>query len=384
MHNRAIVHAHLAHGLPSKARGALRTLPAPITDTAALESAAQILSRGAGLGLDTEFMRERTYYAQLCLLQLASPDLAVCIDPLAVGSLDALRPLMASTGPCKIIHAARQDLEVLAPVVGTVANIFDTQVAAALVGFPAQVGYAELVREVLGIQLHKSQTRTDWSRRPLSAAQLEYALDDVLHLPPLRERLGERLESLGRRTWFEEEMAQIGNDTFVNNPEQAWLRIKAFADLDPDRQRLARSLAAWREQRAIDSNRPRGWILPDAALRDLVFQVPRDRAALGRLGELPEGIRDNSGAKLLELVHAAAVPQPAAPLPQRRRPDPAQLEIVQRLADITRRVSGELGLAPELLATRRDIERLAGGQRDGALLEGWRRAAIGAELLKAL
>jgi ribonuclease D len=359
-------------------------LSAPITDAAALSAAAQILSRGGVLGLDTEFMRERTYYAQLCLLQLATTELAVCIDPLALKSLDALRPLMSAPQLCKIVHAARQDLEVLAPVVGPVTTIFDTQVAAALVGFSAQVGYAELVRELLGIQLHKNQTRTDWSRRPLSAAQLDYALDDVRHLPPLRERLGERLEKLGRRAWFDEEMAQIGNDSFAIDPEQSWLRIKAFADLDPDRQRLAQALAAWREQRAISSNRPRGWILPDAALRDLVFQVPRDLAALGRLSELPEGIRENSGAKLLDLIHAAAVPQPAAPLPQRRRPDPAQLDTVQRLADITRRISSELGLAPELLATRRDMERLAGGQRDGAPLNGWRRAAIGTALLKAL
>jgi ribonuclease D len=359
-------------------------LSTPITDAAALQAAAEHLARGSALGLDTEFMRERTYYAQLCLVQMATPQLAVCIDPLALPSLDALRPLIASPQPCKVLHAARQDLEVLAPVVGPVANVFDTQVAAALIGFSAQVGYGELVRELLGVELHKTQTRTDWSRRPLSAAQLDYALDDVRHLPPLRELLGERLEKLGRRAWFEEEMAQIGGEPFVIDPEQAWLRIRAFADLDPDRQRLARSLAAWREQRAVSSNRPRGWILPDAALRDLVFQVPRDRAGLERLSELPEGIRENSGAQLLALIHTAAVPQPPAPLPQRRRPDPAQLERVQRLADITRRIGNELGLAPELLATRRDLERVAGGQRDGPPLSGWRRAAIGAELLKAL
>ncbi len=356
----------------------------PITEAAALEAAVEQLSRGSVLGLDTEFMRERTYYAQLCLVQMATTELAVCVDPLALPSLAPLRPLMAASAPCKILHAARQDLEVLEPAVGPVTHIFDTQVAAALVGFPAQVGYAELVREVLGFDLHKNQTRTDWSRRPLSAAQLDYALDDVRHLPPLRERLAERLEALGRRAWFDEEMAQIGGDTFAIDPQQAWLRIKAFADLDPDRQRLARALAAWREQRAISSNRPRGWILPDAALRDMVFQVPRDKPALERLGELPQGIRENSGAQLLELIHDAAVPQPPAPLPQRRRPDPSHLEIVQRLSDLTRRIGHELGLAPELLATRRELERLAGGQRDGGLLSGWRRAAIGAELLKAL
>jgi ribonuclease D len=359
-------------------------LSTTITDTAALASAAAALSDRTAIGLDTEFMRERTYYAQLCLLQLGGIDHAVCIDPLALESLQPLRPLMAAPGLCKILHAARQDLEVLAPVVGALQNVFDTQVAAALVGFSAQVGYADLVREVLGVSLHKSQTRTDWSRRPLSAAQIDYALDDVRHLPQLREQLGERLERLGRQAWFEEEMAQIGSESFLIDPEQAWLRIRAFADLDPDRQRLAQLLAAWRERRAISSNRPRGWILPDPALRDIVFQVPRDRTELARIRELPEGIRENSGAQLLELISAAAVPVPPAPLPQRRRPDPEQLERVARLADATRRIGTALGVAPEILATRRDMERLAGGARDLPLLCGWRREAIGAELLKTL
>ncbi|HVN98581.1 MAG TPA: ribonuclease D [Steroidobacteraceae bacterium] len=357
---------------------------APITDSAALDAAAAALSAHAVVGLDTEFMRERTYYAQLCLLQLGADGLAVCVDPLALPSLEALRPLFTAPQPRKILHAARQDLEVLEPVAGRLHNVFDTQVAAALVGFPAQVGYADLVREVLGIELHKSQTRTDWSRRPLSAAQIDYALDDVRHLPPLHDRLAERLERLGRRGWFDEEMAGIGGETFTIDPEQAWLRIKAFADLDPDRQRLARSLAAWRERRAMGSDRPRGWILPDAALRDIVLQVPRDRAALERIRELPDGIRANSGAQLLELVAAAAVPNPAAPLPQRQRPDAQQLELVARLADTTRRGAAALNLAPEILATRRELEQLARGDREGAPLRGWRREAIGLELLKVL
>ena len=357
---------------------------APITEPSALAAAASELSRHEAIGVDTEFMRERTYYAQLCLVQLAVDGLALCVDPLALPSLEPLRPLMAAPRKCKILHAARQDLEVLAPAVGPLSNLFDTQVAAALVGFPAQVGYGDLLRDSLGIDLHKNQTRTDWSRRPLSAAQIEYALDDVRHLPPLRAWLGERLESLGRRAWLDEEMAAIGSDLLAPEPEQAWLRLRGFADLDPDRQRLAQQLAAWRERRAMSADRPRSWILPDAALRELVLQVPRDAAALARLRELPEGIRDNSGAKLLELIAAAGVPRPAAPLPQRHRPDPERVAAVARLADLTRQVGSQLRLAPEILATRRDLERLAGGERDGAVLSGWRREVIGAELLRAL
>jgi len=359
-------------------------LPAPIADPTALAAAVAALAPHRSLGLDTEFMRERTYYAQLCLLQLGTTELAVCVDPLALDTLDPLRPLMSAAAVCKILHAARQDLEVLVPVVGSVSPLFDTQVAAALVGFPAQIGYADLVRELLGVELHKSQTRTDWSRRPLSTAQIDYALDDVRHLPALREALEGRLGQLGRRAWFDEEMQQIGTESLVVEPDQAWLRIRAFADLDPDRQRLARALAAWREQRAMSSDRPRGWILPDAALRDIVLQAPRDPAALERVRELPAGIRENSGAQLLELIRTAQLPGQLAPLPQRRRPDPQQLDAVARLSDITRRVAATLALAPEILATRRDMERLAAGHRDGALLSGWRRQTIGEELLRAL
>ncbi len=379
-----IVHAGtapLAFPIPTEQQSNLST---PITDAAALSAAAAALAPHTALGLDTEFMRERTYYAQLCLLQLGADGACVCVDPLMLDTLEPLRPLMAAPGLCKILHAARQDLEVLAPAVGPLHNVFDTQVAASLVGFPAQIGYGDLVRELLGVELHKSQTRTDWSRRPLSTAQIEYALDDVRHLPPLREQLGERLERLGRAGWFSEEMAQLGGENFAIDPEQAWLRIKAFADLDPDRQRLARLLGAWRERRAMSSDRPRGWILPDGAFRDLVFQVPRDRAALTRLRELPDGIRENSGAQLLELISAAAVPEPPAALPQRRRPDPEQVDKVARLAGTARRIAATLGLAPEILATRRDLEQLARGQRDGPLLRGWRRETIGGELLKAL
>ncbi len=359
-------------------------MSAPITNADALAAAAAELARHDAFGLDTEFMRERTYYAQLCLVQLAVDGLALCADPLALGSLEPLRPLMGAPATCKILHAARQDLEVLAPAVGALSNIFDTQVAAALVGFPAQVGYADLLRDSLGVDLHKNQTRTDWSRRPLSAAQIEYALDDVRHLLPLRAWLCDRLDRLGRRAWLEEEMAGISSESLAPDPEQAWLRIRAFAELDPERQRLAQMLAAWRERRAISADRPRSWILPDAALRDLVLQVPRDRAGLARLRELPEGIRENSGAQLLDVIAAAAVPQPAAPLPQRRRPDPAQLARVAQLADITRRIGAQLQLAPEILATRRELERLAGGQADGPVTSGWRREVIGTELLRAL
>ena len=236
------------------------------------------------IGIDTEFLRERTYRAELCLLQLTTPAGPVCVDPLA---LPELGPLGAVLGagvaaapspvpmpapppalPLKVLHAARQDLEVLFPLVGLVAPVFDTQVAAALAGFPSQVGYAELVRRILGHELPKAHTRTDWSRRPLSPEQIDYALDDVRYLLPLRDALLESLEKLGRGAWLAEELRELGDLVGLQpDPARAWLRLTGLQDLDPGRRTLAQALAAWRERRAIAKNRPRGWILDDGAPR---------------------------------------------------------------------------------------------------------------------
>src|SRR5687767_2084248 len=233
------------------------------------------------LALDTEFMREKTYRAELCLLQIADGDDAVCIDPLAIADLNGLRPLLGAPGVVKIMHAARQDLEVLLPAVGLVQPVFDTQIAAALAGHPSQVGYAELARRLLGVELSKAHTRTDWTRRPLSTEQQEYALDDVRHLPALRVSLLETLAAKGRLAWLEEELAALANaDALRVEPEDAWRKVKGLPALDEQRQRLAQSLAAWRERRASERNRPRGWILDDVALREITLRLPRSLDAL--------------------------------------------------------------------------------------------------------
>jgi ribonuclease D len=360
-------------------------MAAIIGDPSAFAQLCEELTRYSGLGLDTEFMRERTYFAQLCLLQLSFGERAVCIDTLALPDLSALRPIMASRGVGKVLHAARQDLEVLEPTTGPVVGIFDTQVAAALIGLPAQVGYGELVNMLLGAKLHKAETRTDWSRRPLSSAQLAYALDDVRYLQPLRERLTARLQGLGRWDWFEEEMAQLdAAGSFAIDPNESWRRIRGITELDPARQGLARALAAWRERRAISADRPRNWILPDAALRDIVLRVPRNMAELALTAELTEGIRNHSGPEILALTEAARLPGPLPPLPRRQRPEAAETEMLRKLAQLTRQTGHELGIAPEILATRRDMQRLLSGAREGGPLSGWRRAVIGERLLQAL
>jgi ribonuclease D len=336
------------------------------------------------IALDTEFMREKTYRAELCLLQLAFGDSAACIDPIALPDLSSLVPVL--TGPAvKIMHAARQDLEVLLPAVGLVQPVFDTQVAAALAGFPSQIGYAELARRLLGVELDKAHTRTDWARRPLSPEQQEYALDDVRHLGALRAQLLDQLRSRGRLGWLEEELAALGNaDALRVAPEDAWKKVKGLPALDEQRQRLAQSLAAWRERRAVDRNRPRGWILDDVSLREIVLRLPRSLEALGALAEMQESVVRKCGEELLALVRDAGISDPPPPLPRRERPDPALLATVKRLSDIAAAVAAELSIGTEVLATRRELERLAAGRRDVSLLRGWRADVVGQKLLSAL
>jgi ribonuclease D len=224
-----------------------------VTTAAALEDACARLAGEPRVGLDTEFLRERTYHARLCLVQLAAPAQALCIDPLALPQLAPLAALLSRPGTLKVMHASRQDLEVLFPVAGLTRPVFDTQIAAALAGFPAQVGYAELARRLLQRELSKSHTRTDWSRRPLSPEQIDYALDDVRYLLPLAAELESRLGALGRLGWLAEELAALEETRdFTVDPQEAWQRVRGLRGLDPARERLARALGAWRERRALE------------------------------------------------------------------------------------------------------------------------------------
>jgi ribonuclease D len=362
-----------------------------VTTTAALADWAARLQSAPAIGLDTEFLRERTYRAELCLIQAATADDATCIDPLAEISLTPLIPVLAGeSAPAekttvKVMHASRQDVEVLYPLAGLVRPIFDTQIAAALTGLPAQVGYGELVRRTLGTELAKSHTRTDWSRRPLSSEQVEYALDDVRYLLPLKASLEEQLDKLNRLPWLAEELSSLADaQNFTVNPEEAWQRLKGLRGLDPGRTRLARALAAWRERRAIERNRPRGWILDDMALREIVMRVPRTLDQLGQVPELPAGVMKNCADDILRLIEEAQVPNPPPPLMSRPRPSPEQTALVRKLAALNQTIAQQLGLSPEVLATRRDIEQLAEGSRNVPILNGWRRTVIGEPLLAAL
>lgn len=354
-----------------------------VTTSEALAELAARLAAAGSVALDTEFLRERTYRAQLCLVQLSAARDAVCVDPLALADLAPLGELLKAPQVCKVMHASRQDIEVLRPIAGTVWPVFDTQVAAGLAGLPPQIGYGELVRRLLGRELSKAHTRTDWSRRPLSAAQIEYALDDVRFLLPLQEQLADQLRAQGRLPWLAEDLEPLGDErSFTTDPAQAWARVKGLAGLDPGRTRLAQELAAWRERRAVERNRPRGWILEDTVLREIVGQVPRSLSALATLA--PAGVVKHSGDEILACIRDAQVPDPPPALPGRARPDPAKMTLIKHLGTLTHAIAAELGVSPEVLATRRDLERLADGRQDAAVLRGWRRQIVGERLLAVL
>jgi len=356
-----------------------------INSRSALEDLLAALQGESAIGIDTEFLRERTYRAELCLVQMTTPKGPVCVDPIALGELELLRGTFNGDGPLKVLHSGRQDLEVLMPLVGHVTPLFDTQIAAALAGFPAQVGYAELVRKLLGTELAKGQTRTDWSRRPLSPEQIEYALDDVRFLLPLRSALLESIDKQGRNDWLLEDLAELQDPrSFSVDPEKAWLRFKGTQGWDEGRLNLLQALAAWRERRAIARNRPRGWILDDAVLREIVQIVPRSVEALAKINEMPEGVVKHSGEELISLITAAAISDPPPPLPRREKPDPALLARVKRLAEVLQGVAKELELAAEFLATRKDLEDIASGKDTATVLGGWRAAVLAAPLRSAL
>jgi ribonuclease D len=207
----------------------------------------------------------------------------------------------------------------------------------------------------------------------------------VRFLSALKSELEARLERLGRLQWLAEELAQLEDVSAITmEPENAWLRVKGLRALDPARTRLARGLAAWRERRAVDRNRPRGWILDDSVVREIVMRVPRTVEALAAIPEMPAGVMKHSADDLLECIRRAEVPDPPPPLDSRQRPDPAKAALVRRLGTLNQAISAELGLSPEVLATRRDLEQLADGRRDVALLKGWRKAVVGERMLAAL
>jgi len=337
------------------------------------------------LALDTEFLREKTYYPRLCLVQISDGDRIALIDPLAIDDLTPLYELPDNPDCVKVLHASHQDLELLYHVSGRVPGpIFDTQLAAPLAGHGEQPGYAALVQKTLGVQLQKGHARTDWNRRPLSREQLEYAADDVRYLGKVYLNIRDDLDRRGRLAWLNDELAALTDERrYRTEPGDAWQRLKGTDRLKADQFSVLKALAAWREERAMAIDRPRQWLLRDETLMDIARLRPKDRQALSRLRGLNGKMLDRYGDTLITLVKNALAGRHHPP-PSRQRPTPlapAQEPLLDLLMAVVRQRALEENITPSAVCNRKDLERLLAGQREIPLLQGWRRAMVG-ELLQ--
>jgi len=361
----------------------------PITATADLEAFCAKLATQPFIAVDTEFMRETTYWPMLCLIQAAGPDISGVIDPLAEGlDMRAFLDLMADETIEKVFHAARQDIEIFNNLGVMPKPLFDTQVAGMAAGMGEQIAYDALVRTMLKIEIDKSSRFTDWSRRPLSDKQLEYAVGDVTHLAELYPKLRDRLEKEGRLAWVKDDMASlIDPANYDTTPENAWRRLRPKKQT-PKYLSVFKAVAAWRELTAQTRDQPRSRILKDEAIDEIATQAPTDTDALNRLRGVPKGFGGSRFAPDLLAAVKAALADPAAHAPAAEKPkpqpqQPAAGAVVELLKVLLKARAEEKGIASKLIATVSELEKIAlDDEADTPALQGWRRDAFGADALK--
>ena len=362
-----------------------------IETTAALAEACTELAKSEFITIDTEFLRETTFWPELCLVQMASPTLEVLIDPLAKGlDLTPLFELMANPDVVKVFHAARQDIEIIYHLGGLIPHpIFDTQVAAMVCGFGDSISYDQLVQKIKNVQIDKSSRFTDWSRRPLTEKQLDYALADVTHLRDVYLSLKAQLEREGRSLWLTEEMDILeSRDTYDMHPDDAWLRLKSRLR-KPTELAILKFIAAWREREARSRNVPRSRVLKDDAIFEIAQQQPKDAEALSRLRTIPKGWeRSASGTAIVDTVNAAlALPKEEMPKAPRHSHAPegsgAAVELLKVLLKLT---ADKHGVAAKVIANSDDLDKIAaeGEKATVAALTGWRRELFGDVALKLI
>jgi ribonuclease D len=354
-----------------------------ITTTKELAAACQRLARHPFVAVDTEFLRETTFWPILCVVQIASDDEALAIDALAEGiDLQPLLRLMANEDVVKVFHAARQDLEIFWKLAGVLPTpLFDTQVAAMVCGYGEQVSYSELAQSICRVTIDKSSRFTDWARRPLAEAQIEYAIGDVTHLRDIYKALSKRVEAAGRRSWLEDEMKTLTSPaTYEQHPERAWERFRTRARKPRDLAVLM-ELAAWRESEAQARDVPRARVLKDDVLVELALAAPRSVEALGNLRAFPRGMaRSRAGGEILEAIERGLARDPKTlPKIERERRNGANVAAtVELLKVLLRQVSEDSGVAGKMIATVDDLEAIAASDKaEVPALMGWRRKSSG-------
>ncbi len=341
------------------------------------------------LALDTEFLREKTYYPKFCLLQIATPEWVACVDPIALPSLDTLFEAIYSPSIVKVFHSCRQDLEIFYQLTGKIPEpLFDTQIAAPLLGFQENPGYAMLVSSLLNVNLNKAHTRADWSKRPLIDAEIQYAADDVIYLCKIYQMMLQKLAELGRAEWLERDFAELANlDLYEVKPEKAWLKIKGKNKLTGRQLSIVQALAEWREKTAQAEDRPKSWLLRDELLFDIAKLQPETPAELTNVRGINERTANRYGAELCQLI-TAAKNRPPIPLNEKGRPakkTQQQEAILDILTALVRIRAEENALNPVILATRKDLEVLLFNDDDECpLLHGWRFKMAGRELVGLL
>lgn len=354
------------------------------SDTALAKFCAR-LAQSSHCAVDTEFVRESTYYPILSLIQIAGDDCLGCIDPLAIDDFTPLIEAFGQSDLLKVFHSPSQDLEILYQKFGRVPSpIFDTQLACAVLGYNHQISYADVVQQVTGVHLEKKYTRTDWSKRPLGPAQLDYAMDDVRYLLPVYAHLRDELQKTQREQWISRDLQAMSNPAnYEVDMASLWKRLKGVQKLKGERLQIASDLCRWREKLAQQQNRPRRWIVRDEALVEIARQKPARPDDLKSIPELPEKTVKRHGEALLRIVADAARVDPDQ-WPQQERLkslNASQLALGDSLMALCRIIAEENQIALATLATRKDIDSLVLKQTNSRLTQGWRLAMAGEQLL---
>jgi len=364
------------------------TPPLYIDTADKLGALCESLAGAPWIALDTEFLREKTYFPKFCLLQIAAGEVVACVDPLAVEDLSPLLAILLDPGVIKVFHSGRQDMEIFYHLCGKLPGpVFDTQLAAPLLGLAEQISYAGLVAELLGVNLTKSHSRTDWSHRPLSPEQIRYAADDVIYLAQAYLAMLPRLERLNRLGWLDGDFAELADPALYENPPAlAWQRIGGVYQLKSKALSIVQTLAAWREQTARAQDLPRGWILKDDALLDLARQQPVDAEQLKLVRGIDERMARRHGATICKLIQEAAARPPQA-LDGKARPSKKLVEqeaLLDLLMAVVRLRAAQNTLNPATLASRKDLEQLLDADPQARLAHGWRKTMVGDELAAVL
>lgn len=336
------------------------------------------------IALDTEFLREKTYYPKFCLLQIAAPGWVACVDPLSIDDLTPLFDAIYNPGIVKVLHSCRQDLEIFYQITGRIPEpIFDTQIAAPLLGLQENPGYAMLVSTFLNVNLSKAHTRTDWTQRPLSQDQIQYAADDVIYLCKIYTMMCEQLEKLGRLDWLESDFASLNNpELYQLSPENAWLKIRGKNKLTGRQLSVLQILSEWREQTAQTENKPRNWLFPDDMLLELAKLQPVTLSELSKIRNINERSVNRYGKVLCELTDSARQ-RPPKPLKEKEnaiKKTQQHEAVLDVLSAVVRIRAEENSLNPIILATRKELEQLLFDEADCPLLHGWRYNMAGKEL----